>query len=293
MSQSVFPKGKERREIASIRALRFVRFSHTIFALPFAAGSAIVAAKGLPGLRLATLMLACMVFARTAAMAFNRLADWEIDLRNPRTSARHKLLSKAEATWLFTLSALAFLAASFFINSVCFYLAPAALVAICFYSFTKRFSSFSHFFLGFSLALSPVGAWLAVTGSLAWPPLILGVGVLFWVAGFDVIYATQDYGFDKEERLHSLVVKLGVERSLRVAIALHVAMLASLCGFVWGQGFGLYYCIGLSFVAVVIIQEHRIALRRDIVSINKAFFQSNALVGSIFFLAVCLETFLK
>ena len=152
------------------RALTFIRFSHTIFAMPFALGAMLVAADGLPPARIFALIVLAMVFARTAAMTFNRLADWQIDRRNPRTENRHQLIPRAAAVILLLAGSVAFVATTWWINRLCFLLSPVALLIVFFYSLTKRFTSFSHFFLGFALAVSPVGAWLAVTGHFAWPP---------------------------------------------------------------------------------------------------------------------------
>src|SRR6516164_6491949 len=178
------------------RILKFVRFSHTVFALPFAIGSMIVASRGLPATRVMLLIVLAMVFARTAAMAFNRMADGEIDKENPRTAARHLLVSKRVGWTLVVFSAAAFILVCRFINSLCFLLSPVALVIIFFYSLTKRFTSFTQVFLGLALGIAPIGAWLAVRGQFAVPPLVLGAGVLFWLVGFDLIYAIQDYEFD-------------------------------------------------------------------------------------------------
>src|SRR6058998_2132553 len=181
------------------RFLRLIRFSHTIFALPFALGALIVAANGLPSLRTFLLVVVCMVFARTAAMLFNRLVDWSLDQRNPRTASRHLLVSKSAALALLVLNSVAFILAAAAINRLTFILAPVGLAVIFFYSVTKRFTSATHFFLGLALAVAPVGAWIAQTGRIKLAPVILGFGVICWVAGFDLIYATQDYDFDRRE----------------------------------------------------------------------------------------------
>src|SRR4029077_14379714 len=181
------------------RFLTFVRFSHTIFALPFALGSMFVAAHGLPSPRIFNLIVLAMVFARTAAMTFNRLADWEIDKRNPRTEGRHRLVSKSFAMAACVSSAILFVATTWLINPLCFALSPVALAIVFFYSLTKRFTHAAHFFLGLALAVAPIGSWLAVTGEFAAPPLMLGASVLLWVAGFDIIYASQDFEVDKRE----------------------------------------------------------------------------------------------
>src|SRR5437762_6959860 len=181
------------------RFLRLIRFSHTVFALPFALGALIVAANGWPSLRILILVVVCMVFARTAAMLFNRLVDWSLDQRNPRTASRHLLVSKSVALTLLVFSSAGFIASAAAINRLTFLLAPVALFVIFFYSLTKRFTSATHFFLGLALALAPVGAWVAQTGRIDLAPVVLAAGVICWVAGFDLIYATQDYDFDRCE----------------------------------------------------------------------------------------------
>ena len=274
---------------AFARLLRFIRFSHTIFALPFALGSMLVAARGVPPVKTIALIVLCMVFARTAAMVFNRLADWRIDQRNPRTADRHTLVSKVTAIAVLVVSSVAFVATTWWINRLCFWLSPLALVIVFFYSLTKRFTVGSHFFLGLALAVSPVGAWLAVTGGFALPPLVLALAVLLWVAGFDLIYATQDYEFDKRERLHSMVVKLGVERSLRWAQGLHWLMLAALGGFGWVAKLGPAFFASLAVMSLALIYEHFSAAKRDIAAINRAFFSSNAFVGVVFVLGVLAD----
>jgi 4-hydroxybenzoate polyprenyltransferase len=271
------------------RLLRFVRFSHTIFALPFALGSMLVAARGWPAWETVALIILAMVFARTAAMAFNRLADWQIDQRNPRTVERHRLVSRGAAIALLVSTSAAFIATTWWINFLCFALSPVALVIVFFYSLTKRFTSYSHFFLGLALSVSPVGAWLAVTGSFALPPLVLALAVLLWVAGFDVIYATQDHEFDRAEGLRSLVVRLGVPRALAWAQALHWTMLAVLGVFGWLAQLGNAFYIALFLIAGAVLFEHRSAARLDVAGINRAFFTSNAIVGLVFVLGIFVD----
>src|SRR4026209_1799333 len=178
------------------RFLRLIRFSHTIFALPFALGALVVAANGWPSLRILFLVVVCMVCARTAAMLFNRLVDWSLDQRNPRTASRHLLVSKSGAILLLAVSSGGFLLAACAINRLTCILAPVALALIFFYSVTKRFTSATHFFLGLALGIAPVGAWIAQTGRIDFAPIVLAAGVICWVAGLDLIYATQDYDFD-------------------------------------------------------------------------------------------------
>lgn len=271
------------------RVLTFIRFSHTVFALPFALGSMFIAAKGIPEWRVFGLILLCMVSARTSAMAFNRLVDWKIDKRNPRTAGRHQLLPFPAAVALCAISGAVFVAATAFINTLCFALSPVALFIIYFYSLTKRFTSLCHLFLGTALAVSPVGAWIAVTGQFAWPPFVLAAGVALWVAGFDLIYATQDYEVDRREGLHSLVVKLGVPGALAAAQWLHAGMFLFFVAFGVIAGLGAVYFGSLVLILGALVYEHRVARRLDLQAINQAFFTSNAFVGGVFVLAALCE----
>lgn len=271
-----------------LRFLRLIRFSHTIFALPFALGALIVAASGWPSLRILVLVVVCMVFARTAAMLFNRLVDWSLDQRNPRTASRHLLVSKPGAIMLLAVSSSGFVLAAAAINRLSLILAPAALALVFFYSLTKRFTSATHFFLGLALAIAPVGAWIAQTGRINLAPVVLAAGVICWVAGFDLIYATQDYDFDRREGIRSLVVKLGIARSLRLAQLLHLLAFVALIAFgVAAQLGALYYC-AMPLIAAALFYEHRTE-KLDITGINRAFFQSNAFVSAVFLVAVCLD----
>ena len=271
------------------RTLTFIRFSHTLFALPFALGSMIAAARGLPAPRTVALILLCMVFARTAAMVFNRLADWEIDKRNPRTTGRHRLVSRPVAVALLVASAAAFIVTTAFINPLCFALSPVALLIVGFYSLTKRFTDFTQFFLGLALAVSPVGAWLAVRGHFDLPPLVLAGAVLLWVAGFDLIYATMDFEFDRAAGLRSLVVRCGIPGSLRLAQGLHVAAFVGLAAFGGAAGLGAIYFAGLALVLGAFFYEHRSVAGPgplDVGVVNTAFFNANAFVGLVFVLTV-------
>jgi 4-hydroxybenzoate polyprenyltransferase len=276
------------RENGLARFLRLIRFSHTVFALPFALGALLVATQGRPSLRLLALVLLCMVCARTSAMLFNRLADWTLDQRNPRTAARHQLIPRSAALVLLALSSAAFVAAAAAINRSTLLLAPVALAITFFYSLTKRFTAASHFFLGGALAVAPAGAWIAATGSLTLAPLLLGAGIIGWVAGFDLIYAIQDCEFDRREGLHSLVVYLGVARSLRVAQFLHLTTLLALLGFGFAASLGTIYFCGMSLIAGALVYEHWSASRLDLAGINRAFFQSNAFVSAVFLVSVWL-----
>jgi 4-hydroxybenzoate polyprenyltransferase len=275
------------------RILKFVRFSHTVFALPFALGSMMVAARGLPSVRLVILIVLAMVFARTAAMAFNRVADWEIDQENPRTAGRHKLVSKRVAWGIVLCSAACFVLVCALINPLCFTLSPVALAIIFFYSLAKRFTSFTQVFLGLALGIAPVGAWLAVRGRFALPPLVLGFGVLFWLIGFDLIYAIQDYDFDRSKGLGSMVVKYGIPASLRLAQVMHAILLCCLIIFGFAGELGPVYFGSLILVTGALIYEHRAASNLDVEGINRAFFQSNAFVSVVFVAAIAADFFMR
>jgi 4-hydroxybenzoate polyprenyltransferase len=274
------------------RFLRLIRFSHTIFALPFALGALIVAANGWPSLRILILVVACMVFARTAAMLFNRLVDWSLDQRNPRTASRHLLISKSGAIVLLAVSSGGFLLAAAVINRLTLILAPVALVLIFFYSVTKRFTSATHFFLGLALAIAPIGAWIAQTGRIALAPVVLAAGVICWVAGFDLIYATQDYEFDRREDIRSLVVKLGIARSLRLGQFLHLLTFVALIAFGVVAQLGHVYYWSMPLIGAALFYEHRTE-KLDLTGINRAFFQSNAFVSAVFLIAVCVDRFTR
>jgi len=271
------------------RFLRLIRFSHTIFALPFALGALVVAANGLPSVRTLLLVLVCMVFARTAAMLFNRFVDWSLDQRNPRTASRHLLLPKSVVLVALIVSSAAFLAAASAINRLTFVLSPLALAIVFFYSLTKRFTAATHFFLGLALAISPIGAWIAQRGDVDLAPFVLAIGVICWVAGFDLIYATQDFEFDRREGIRSLVVTMGISRGLRLAQLLHLLLLIALVGFGIVAKLGAIYFCAMLLVAGALIYEHRRARSLDVSGINRAFFQSNAFVSAVFLIAVCLD----
>jgi 4-hydroxybenzoate polyprenyltransferase len=275
----------------------FVRFSHTVFALPFALAAMFVAGwprseRGKPGWGTLLLILAAMVCARTAAMGFNRIVDQRHDAQNPRTAQRHLPSGKigsVEAWMIVAGSAAGFVVVCWFINWICFWLSPVALVVIGFYSFTKRFTDFSHFFLGLSLALAPLGAWLAVTGRFAWPPVVLAVGVVFWLVGFDIIYASQDVEFDRQAGLHSLPARLGIPAALCVAQVAHAVMAVTLLAFGLISGMRLPYYVGLAVIAICLMWQHFLARKQDSVSLNVAFFRMNAIISVVFLAAVIVD----
>jgi 4-hydroxybenzoate polyprenyltransferase len=285
--------------------LELIRFSHTIFALPFALAGAVLAWKraGFQWIQLAGILL-CMVLARGAAMAFNRLADRRIDAANPRTAGRHLpagRLSTAIVGWFtvgcgagFVASTLLFLAATP-PNSWPLYLSVPVLIFVGAYSLTKRFTALSHFWLGASLMLAPVAAWIAVLGDGAWPtlavPLLLGGAVLFWVAGFDILYACQDVDFDRKARLHSIPAAIGVRAGLRLAAGCHAVMLALLLilYFADRQDLGWIYLVGLAAVAALLIYEHWIVRPDDLSRVNQAFFLVNGVISVGLFAVVLVE----
>jgi 4-hydroxybenzoate polyprenyltransferase len=285
--------------------LELIRFSHTIFALPFALSSAALAwqTREFHWLDLVGILL-CMVFARSAAMAFNRLADRRLDANNPRTARRHLpagLLSPAAVT-VFTVAC----AAGFVASTLLFihtsnnwwplWLSGPVLVFICAYSFTKRFTSLAHFWLGASLFLAPVSAWIALRGldDLA-TPVVLGLAVMSWVAGFDILYACQDYEYDREAKLKSVPTALGIAASLRVAMLCHLAMIALLfvLYYVAQPYLGGIYLSGVGVVALLILYEHSLVRPDDLSRVNQAFFQVNAVISVGLFVVVVVQLALR
>ena len=278
----------------------FVRFSHTAFALPFALAAMAVAARdhhGWPGWRTFGLVLAAMVCARTCAMAFNRIVDRKFDALNPRTAGRHLptgQISLFTAGTLCVLSAAGLVGVSFLLNPLCFYLSPVALIVICFYSLTKRFTDYTHVYLGLALALAPVGAWLAVKGVnvSVWEilqMLVLATVVVLWLVGFDIIYALQDYEFDRTHGLHSLVVAWGPKNALQAAFIAHLVMCGLLLAFGLLCKFRIAYLVGWLLIVGCLVLEHWIARRRSLNWINLAFFRLNAVVSTVFLVVVLAE----
>ena len=271
--------------------LEMIKFEHSVFALPFALTGAVLAARG-SGLDMAALrwkliwIAVAMVGARSAAMAFNRLVDADIDARNPRTRIRHipaGVLSAAFGWGFVAVSGLVFLYAARELNALCFKLAPVALGVIFFYSFTKRFSTFSHLVLGFALGIAPAAAWIAVRGSLDVRILWLTTAVMFWTAGFDIIYSCQDYEFDVAEGLFSVPRRIGVARALRVSQLLHVFMILCLLALVRDLELGWLSMAGIAAVALLLIYEHSLVKPDDLSRVNAAFFTMNGWVSVLFF----------
>ncbi|HEX3880240.1 MAG TPA: UbiA-like polyprenyltransferase [Bryobacteraceae bacterium] len=280
--------------------LEMIKFEHSVFALPFALTGALLALResgfdsAQLGWKLGWIVIA-MVAARSAAMAFNRLVDHQIDARNPRTKMRQ--LPSGSLTrgfaWAFVIvTSVIFLLAAAELNTLCLKLAPLALGIVFFYSFTKRFTSFSHLVLGFSLGIAPAAAWIAVRGSLDPRILWLSAAVTCWTAGFDVIYACQDYDFDSREALHSIPRRLGLARSLIVARILHFAMIVSLIALVESLHLGALAMVGVGAVAALLVYEHSLVKADDFSRVNAAFFTMNGYVSVLFFLFWTADIFL-
>jgi 4-hydroxybenzoate polyprenyltransferase len=278
----------------------FVKFPHTAFALPFGLAAMAIAARenrGWPGWRKFGLIFAAMVCARTCAMAFNRIADRKLDALNPRTARRHLptgQITLPSAVALCLLSGAGLVGASFCLNRLCFWLSPLALALVCLYSLTKRFSDYTHLYLGLALGLAPVGAWLAVKGGdlsalELVQMLVLAAVVVFWLAGFDIIYALQDYEFDRRHGLRSLVVAWGPKNALQAAFLAHLFT----CGLLFAFGvlcrFRIAYLVGWLIIVVCLLLEHWIARCRSLNWIQLAFFRLNALVSAVFLVVTLAE----
>ena len=272
--------------------LEMIKFEHSIFALPFALTGALLALRhsgiaAADAWQRASWIVVAMVGARSAAMAFNRIVDADIDARNPRTRMRHLpagLLSRG-FTWGFVaVSAAVFVLAAWELNPLCFRLSPVALAVVFFYSLTKRFTSFSHLVLGFALGVAPAAAWIAMRGSLDARILWLTAAVTFWTAGFDVIYACQDYEFDRTEGLFSLPRRLGIAGALLVARLFHVTMVGCLLALVYSLRLGALSVAGVGVAAGLLVYEHSLVKANDLSRVDAAFFTMNGYVSMLFFL---------
>lgn len=277
--------------------LSLVTFSHTIFALPFAVIGFLLAVKtgqAQFSIKLFLLVLGCMVTARSAAMAFNRYIDRDIDAKNQRTAIREipaGIITPKNALLFVIFTSLAFVAFTWFINRLCFYLSPVALAVVLGYSLTKRFTALCHLVLGVGLALAPIGAWLAVTGVFAWLPLLFSFAVLCWVSGFDMIYALQDEAFDRENKLNSMPVLLGKKGALRLSEVLHVFAAVFIWLPVYTEGFGWWYRMGAVVFSGLLIYQHTLVKPDDLSKVNRAFFTTNGIASVVFAVFVILELF--
>jgi 4-hydroxybenzoate polyprenyltransferase len=293
--------------------LSLVKFSHTIFAMPFAligfflaiTPSWIKVLDLLPGTRVHfytneslvlkfVLVILCMVFARSAAMAFNRYLDRDIDALNPRTAIREVprgIITPKNALAFTIINCILFIATTFFINRICFFLSPVALAVVLGYSYTKRFTPLCHLILGLGLALAPIGAYLAVTGVFHWLPILFSFAVLFWVSGFDIIYSLQDEEFDKSQRLYSIPTAVGKERALHISELLH--LLSAACVVAAGKlgGFGWLYWVGVLVFISMLIYQHSIVKPNDLRRVNIAFMTANGIASVVFAVFVITDLF--
>ena len=275
--------------LSNIRVtLEMIKIEHTLFALPFAFLGAVLAANGLPSLKQIIWITVAMVGARSTAMAFNRIADREYDALNPRTSSRALpagLLSVGFVAAFTVISATLFFIAAAMLNRLTLMLAPVALASVLLYSFSKRWTLLSHLLLGWCLSIAPTGAWIAVRGALDSPvPLLLSLVVLLWTAGFDVLYACQDYDFDVKAELHSIPKRFGIARALWIARFFHVAAFAALFALYWITHLGVFALVGVVATAVLLVYQHRLVRADDLSKLNAAFFTTNAFVSVILFI---------
>jgi 4-hydroxybenzoate polyprenyltransferase len=269
--------------------LEMIKFSHTVFAFPFALMGVVLAsmANAAPPTLAQLLWISlAMVGARSGAMGLNRIIDARIDADNPRTASRHIPAGKVSApeAWLLVTASFALLLfAAWMLNPLCFYLSPVALFFLTLYSYCKRFTALAHVVLGICLAAAPIGAWIALRGDISWPIVTLGLAVLFWVAGFDIFYALQDLEFDRERGLHSVPAKLGVERSFVLVRAFHVMMILLLLLLPLGTGLGGIYLLGVAVVAGLLVYEHRLVRPGDLSRLDAAFFNMNGYISVTIF----------
>lgn len=277
--------------------LSLIKFSHTVFALPFALIGFFLASSqfGFDWGNL-VLVLMCMVFARSAAMAFNRYIDRDIDLKNPRTAEVREIpkgVISPKAALLFVIfTSVNFIIITYFINTLCFYLSPIALIVVLGYSYTKRFTSLCHLVLGLGLALAPLGAYLAVSGEFALTPILFSVAVLFWVSGFDIIFALQDDTFDKENKLNSIPVFLGRKKALNLSKFFHLITFLSLAYAGVLLELNLLYWIGFALFSALLIYQHTIISEKDLSRVNLAFFTTNGIASVVFGAFVILDILL-
>ncbi len=269
--------------------LEMIKFSHTVFAFPFALMGVVLASmanQAPPTLAQILWISLAMVGARSGAMGLNRIIDAKIDADNPRTAARHIPAGKVSAreAWLLVVASFALLLfAAWMLNPLCFYLSPVALFFLALYSYCKRFTALAHVVLGICLAAAPIGAWIALRGDISWPIVALGLAVLFWVAGFDIFYALQDLEFDRERGLHSIPAKLGVERSFVLVRIFHILMIALLLLLPLGTGLGGIYLLGVAVVAGLLLYEHRLVRPGDLSRLDAAFFNMNGYISVTIF----------
>lgn len=276
--------------------LETIKFEHTIFALPFAFSGAVLGAKGLPSLEQSFWILLAMVGARSSAMAFNRLVDEPYDAQNPRTQDRalpRGRISRRFVIGFIIVSSAVFIFSAAMLNPLTFLLSFPGLAWILFYSYTKRFTSLSHLILGFSLSFAPIGGHLAITGVIEGLPILLGLGTLFWVAGFDILYSCLDYEFDQKVRLYSIPRFLGIKKALRMAMLFHGVALFFFIQTGISGGLGRIYFGGIGLVFLFLLIEHAILSEKNLSRINLSFFTLNGMVSIALFLAILFDTLLR
>ncbi|OGW34989.1 MAG: 4-hydroxybenzoate octaprenyltransferase [Nitrospirae bacterium GWC2_56_14] len=275
--------------------LEMIKFEHTIFALPFAFTGALLAAKGLPTVGQILWITVAMVGARSAAMGFNRWADRSFDAENPRTRTRalpQGLVTPLQVMVFTAVSSGVLIFAAYMLNPLSFYLSPIALAVVFFYSYTKRFTFLSHAFLGLAISLAPIGAWIAVTGRIEGAALLLGAAVLFWLLGFDVLYALQDREFDVRTGLHSIPQQFGVRRSLWISRASHAFTMAALFWLGLLCSLGTFYFAGVVIALLLIVYEHTLVKENDLTKLDMAFFSMNGYISVTIFIFTLLEVLL-
>ena len=270
-----------------------IKIEHTVFALPFALMSAFLAAGGLPEMEKLVWILVCMVGARSAAMAFNRIVDARYDAMNPRTRERAIPSGQVSVSsyWAFLiLSSVLFIFSAWMLNKLAFYLSPVALTIVFFYSLTKRFTAFSHFWLGLAISIAPVGAWVAIREEISFISLLLGGAVIFWLIGFDILYSCMDVEADRVNRLHSIPERFGVERALKLALASHVLMMLFLLLLLEPSVLlGPLYLAGVLLVACLLVYEHSLVKKDDLSKVNMAFFNINGVISIGLMLFVIID----
>jgi 4-hydroxybenzoate polyprenyltransferase len=273
----------------------FVRFSHSLFALPFALAGALLASRLAP-LTLGRVgwIVACMVTARSAAMGFNRLADASWDARNPRTAQRELprgAMSRREATWFVVVTSVLFVWCAAQLGWVCLVLSPVALAIVFWYSLAKRYTDYTQLFLGLAMAVAPVGGWIAAGGPMRAEPWLLGIAIGTWVAGFDVLYACQDLDFDRRERLRSIPVRFGLSRAIGISRGLHVLTILALATVGYLAGLGPVYAAGVALVAALLVYEQSLVSARDLSQVKRAF-DLNGWVGVLYLVATAADVYL-
>ncbi len=279
-----------------VATLEMIKFEHTLFALPFAFIGALLASGGLPAAWQAGWIVVAMVGARSAAMTFNRLADMHYDKANPRTRARalpQGAVSVRFAAVFTVMMAVMFVFAAWQLNPLCFYLSFPALAVLFFYSYTKRFTTWSHLVLGFAIGCAPLAAWLAIRGEFDWAPVLLCGAVMFWVAGFDVIYSLQDAEFDRKAKLFSLPSRIGTAPALRVSEIFHAATVVLLFATALLTGLGWIAYAGIAIVAAILFWEHRIVKPHDLSRVNVAFFNLNGYISILLLLTFATDILIR